>query len=226
MRSVYPAQRTKPAPSGWGVLPTLLLLGAAVTVLAITMLWGPERSTAPPEAVFPLPERYTGNYTDDWGAERVQGRHEGTDIFAPAGTPIYSITGGTVVRARGSEDSGWNTLGGYTVMIEAAYDVGPIEEGDLLYYAHMNGPSGPRYGETVEAGQKIGEVGDTGQGPEGTHGRFEPHLHLGWYDGALFGPERPEAASGAMNPFPLLRGIEREEDLRSGSRMRQTGEGT
>ncbi len=147
-------------------------------------------------------------------------------MFAPEGTPIYAVTGGTVNRAWGSGGDGWNNLGGYTVMIEAGYDVGPIEEGDRLYYAHMRAPTTLEPGQLVRAGQKVGEVGDTGQGPPGTRGKFEPHLHLGWYDGALFGPERPEAASGAMNPFPLLRGIEREEDLRSGSRMRQTGEGT
>ena|SRR5215204_1435901 len=221
MRSVYPAPRTKPAPSLWGVLPALLLLGAAV-ILALTVLWRPEPPTEPPEAIFPLPERYAGNYTNDWGAERVQGRHVGTDVFVPEGTPIYSVTDGTVVRARGSGEGGWNDLGDYTVMVEAAYDVGPIEEGDLLYYAHLNRPTDLRLGETVEAGQMIGEAGDTGQGPEGTRGRFDPHLHLGWYDGGLFGPERAE--SGAMNPYPLLRWIERNGALHNGSRVGQTGE--
>lgn len=163
-------------------------------------------------AVFPLPERYAGSYANDWGASRVQGRHEGTDVFAPDGIPIRSITDGTVSRAWGSSDDGWNTLGGYTVMIEASHDVGPIERGDRLYYAHMNGPTALQPGEKVEAGQKIGEVGDTGQGPPGTRGEFEPHLHLGWYAGwGLFETDRTQAASGAMNPYPLLRWIEEQE---------------
>ncbi len=191
------------------MLPALLLLGILVAVAALATLRIPE-SSGPREAVFPLPERYAGSYADDWGARRVQGAHEGTDVFAPEGTTIRSITGGTVSRAFGSGDNGWNTLGGYTVMVEAAYDVGPIERGDLLYYAHMRAPTPLEPGERVEAGQKIGEVGDTGQGPEGTRGRFEPHLHVGWYEGGWFGAERSEVASGAMNPYPLLRRIEND----------------
>ena len=172
----------------------------------------------PREAVFPLPHRYEGSYTDDWGAAREQGKHEGTDIFAPEGTPIHSITAGTVERARGSTETGWNPLGGYTVMVEAAYDAGSIERGDLLYYAHMKSQSGLRPGASVEAGEKIGEVGSTGQGPEGTRGRFEPHLHLGLYKGGWSGDDRPAAPSGAMNPYSLLRWLgEDSRALRPGS---------
>jgi murein DD-endopeptidase MepM/ murein hydrolase activator NlpD len=52
--------------------------------------------SGPSEAVFPLPERFEGSYKNDWGETRVQGKHEGTDVFAPEGTPIRSITDGTV----------------------------------------------------------------------------------------------------------------------------------
>ena len=165
--------------------------------------------SGPPEAVFPLPGRYEGSYADDWGASRVQGRHEGTDVFAPEGTPIRSIAAGTVVVASGSDANGWNDLGGYTVMVESARDVGRIRAGDLLYYAHMNAATALEPGETIEAGRKPGEVGDSGQGPEGTRGKFDPHLHLGWYEGDWFGPDRSATSSGAMNPYPLLRRIER-----------------
>jgi hypothetical protein len=47
-------------------------------------------------------------------------------VAAPEGTPIHSITDGTVVMARSSRENGWNSLGGYTVMVEAAYDAGPL----------------------------------------------------------------------------------------------------
>lgn len=195
-------------------MPALILIVLVAVVLYV--LRSPE-PTEPPVAVFPLPERYAGAYSNDWGAARVQGTHEGTDIFAPEGTPIRSITAGTVNRAFGSGGNGWNNLGGYTVMIEASYDVGPIERGDRLYYAHMNGPTALEPGDTVRAGQKIGEVGNTGQGPEGTRGKFEPHLHLGWYAGWDFlEPDRAEAASGAMNPYPLLRRIAQYDKSRTG----------
>ena len=179
---------------------------------------GDPTQTGPQRAVFPLPQRYENSYRDDWGESRVQGKHEGTDVFASEGTEIRSIISGTVVRARGANDRGWNSLGGYTVMVEAAYDAGPIRRGDLLYYAHMKSKSGLIPGDNVEAGEKLGDVGSTGQGPEGTRGRLQPHLHLGWYEGSWLGVERHTAPSGAMNPYPLLRWLgEDAETLRRSS---------
>lgn len=149
------------------------------------------------KAVFPLPKDYQDDYQDDWGAARSQGGHEGTDIFAPDGTSITSITNGTITK------SGWDELGGNTVLVEAAEDIGPIHAGDELYYAHMQDASPLKAGDTVKAGDTIGRVGSTGEGPEGTMLPDDRghHLHLGWYDNS---GNRSEAASGAMNPFPLL----------------------
>ncbi|WP_228282067.1 peptidoglycan DD-metalloendopeptidase family protein [Rubrobacter marinus] len=118
-------------------------------------------------------------------------------MFAPDGTPISSVTAGKVVK------SGWDELGGNTVLIQATQDVGPVRAGDQLYYAHMQDPSPLGPGDTVAAGDTVGNVGSTGEGPPGTllpDGRGQ-HLHLGWYDDT---GNRAEAASGAMNPYPLL----------------------
>ncbi|WP_200900383.1 M23 family metallopeptidase [Rubrobacter aplysinae] len=155
----------------------------------------------PRKAVFPLPEQYTGGYTDDWGATRPQGGHEGTDIFAPRGTPVRSITASTVVDGEESSEAGWNTLGGYTVNVRAANDVGPVERGDLFYYAHLRRSTALEPGDEVEAGDKLGEVGSTGGGPPGTREAGPPHLHLGWYTASE--PDQ-QAESGARNPYPLL----------------------
>ncbi len=154
--------------------------------------------------VFPVEREHFSSYEDTWGASRPQGGHEGTDLMVPAGTPLFAVTDGTLVPVSGANGNGWNTLGGYTVMLEAAYDIGPVKEGDLFYYAHLDRPGPLPIGRKVRAGQLVGYAGDTGQGPEGTRGLFPPHLHLGWYDttGA-----RTELASGAMNPFPLLEWI-------------------
>ncbi|MBA2691235.1 MAG: M23 family metallopeptidase [Rubrobacter sp.] len=163
----------------------------------------------PGEAVFPLPPEYGDSYTNDWGAPRSQGTHEGTDIYAPEGTPIYSITSGTITTAYGSNDDGWNTLGGYTVMIRADRDSGPVQRGDRLYYAHMSEPTPLEDGTRIEAGDRIGTVGRTAGEEPGTVADFPPHLHLGWYGGVggLLGQEREyeTAGSGAINPYPLLR---------------------
>lgn len=153
------------------------------------------------EAVFPLSNLYFDSYEDSWGAPRPQGSHEGADMMTPFDTPEYAITDGTIVPVSGANENGWNTLGGYTVMLRADYDVGPIEEGDLFYYAHMNKESALEIGTRVRAGQVVGYAGDTGYGPEVTRGLMPSHLHFGWYDttGA-----RTALDSGAMNPYPLL----------------------
>jgi len=156
-------------------------------------------------AVFPLPEAYFNSYDDTWGAPRVQGGHEGTDLMSPTGTPLFAITDGTIVPVSGANANGWNTLGGYTVMLRADYDVGPVREGDLFYYAHMDRQGALPIGTKVRAGQQVGVVGDTGQGPEVTRGQFPPHLHLGWYDTS---GARTDLPSGAMNPYPLAKWLE------------------
>ena len=157
--------------------------------------------------VFPLPGDYFGSYEDTWGAVRPQGSHEGTDLMSPAGTPEVAITEGTIVPVKGANENGWNRLGGYTVMLEAAYDVGPIEAGNLFYYAHMEEESASKVGTKVRAGQQIGVVGDTGEGREATRGKFPPHLHFCWYDAGSAG-SRTNLESGAMNPYPLLLWLE------------------
>jgi murein DD-endopeptidase MepM/ murein hydrolase activator NlpD len=150
---------------------------------------------------FPLPRKYLATYEDTWGAPRPQGGHEGTDLMAPTGTAAYAVTDGTIVAVAGANENGWNSLGGYAVMLKAAYSVGPVKQGDLFYYAHLNHESALEIGTRVSVGQTVGYVGDTGQGPEVTRGLFPPHLHLGWYGASS------AVTSGAMNPYPLLEWI-------------------
>lgn len=144
---------------------------------------------ANPRYVFPFPTdaRYEP-YLDTMGAPRFwQGQqftHEGIDIFARRGTPVVAVAPGKIVRY------GWNTLGGYRVTIQL--DDHPEYR---FYYAHLDGYA-PGLGEgvRVRAGQLLGYVGSTGEGPERTEGKFPNHLHFG-----VYGP------SGAINPFELLR---------------------
>jgi len=111
-----------------------------------------------------------------WQAPRGGRRHEGQDIFAKRGTPIYSATRGYVYKI------GENALGGQTVSVIGA-------GGRVYYYAHLDAyADGLEEGNYVTPQTKLGFVGTTGNA-QGT----PPHLHFGVY-----------TPSGAINPLPLL----------------------
>ena len=112
-----------------------------------------------------------------WHAPRGTDRvHEGQDIFAPKGTPIFSATSGYVYKI------GENNLGGQTVSVIGA-------GGPVYYYAHLNSYApGLAEGDPVNTKTLLGYVGTTGNA-EGT----PPHLHFGIY-----------TSDGAINPLPLL----------------------
>jgi peptidoglycan LD-endopeptidase LytH len=123
--------------------------------------------------MFPLKKGTYTPFRDTWGESRQYGgnrTHEGTDIMAAKGTPVYSATSGVVTR------KGWNELGGWRLTVRT-------NEGYYLYYAHLKGyASNIVQGTTIQKGQLIGYVGDSGYGPAGTTGKFAPHLHFGMYN--------------------------------------------
>lgn len=146
--------------------------------------------------VFPFraKDRNKVSYGDTWGAGRTYGgkrKHEGTDLMAPKGTPIRSVGNGRVIF------KGWNELGGWRMTI-----LDTDHPHISFYYAHMQRyAKGLETGDEVKKGQVIGYVGDSGYGPEGTTGKFAPHLHLGIYvRESLFSPMREP-----VNPYPFLR---------------------
>jgi murein DD-endopeptidase MepM/ murein hydrolase activator NlpD len=125
----------------------------------------------------PLEEVTKRQISDTWGAPRGTGRrHEGQDIFAPKGTPVFSATSGFVYNI------GETNLGGQTVSVIGA-------GGRVYYYAHLDKyAAGLEEGDRVTTRTVLGYVGTTGNA-QGT----PPHLHFGIYTG-----------SGAINPLPLL----------------------
>jgi peptidoglycan LD-endopeptidase LytH len=122
---------------------------------------------------------------DTWGAPRGGGRvHEGQDIFASEGTPIYAAAAGYIYRiGRGSP------LGGNTITIVAA-------GGHRHYYAHLQDFSAEiREGQYVTTDTLLGYVGKTGNAAT-----TPPHLHFGVYMG-----EADNLCDwDAFNPLPLL----------------------
>lgn len=92
--------------------------------------------------------------------------HKGTDYMVAQGTPIYAIADGVVVAS--SEDGpGWG------VYVKIAHNIGGQSVTSL--YAHMlYGSRRVVVGQTVSAGQLIGQVSDTGRA-------YGFHLHLEIY---------------------------------------------
>jgi murein DD-endopeptidase MepM/ murein hydrolase activator NlpD len=169
----------------------------ALALLALFLLWAwPYLANLtrivrlchePPPVSLPMPVQgvEASQITDTWGGARGEGRtHEGTDIFAPRGTPVISTTHGVVVR------KGWNRLGGRRVLV-----LGPA--GWNHYYAHLDAWSTVGLGDWVEVGTVLGYVGDSGDA-QGT----PTHLHYGIYTGGIY--TGGVYAGAATNPYPLL----------------------
>lgn len=132
---------------------------------------------APSHVLMPVAGAQVEDVTDTWGTARSEGRiHEGQDIFAPTGTPVYPAADGYVVRV------GQNDLGGNIVVV-----LGRGSRG--YYYAHLDRASpDAEVGAFVTATSTIGYVGATGNA-SGT----PPHLHFGIY-----------THDGPINPYPYL----------------------
>lgn len=95
--------------------------------------------------------------TDGWGSPRSDHFHEGLDLRAPIGTPVYAMASGTVIR-----DSADDTSGEYL-----GIDHGGIRS-DYMHLSQKN----VRMGDKVSKGQLIGLSGNTGIR------NSAPHLHL------------------------------------------------
>ena len=114
-----------------------------------------------------------------FGAGRNGGRtHEGYDILAACGTPVVAARGG-VVRRRYYDP----VLYGNNVIVRGA---GQRRD---YWYSHLRAPGRIAAGGRVRTGQRLGEVGQTG------NARTTPcHLHF-----QIHGP------AGPFDPLPRLR---------------------
>jgi murein DD-endopeptidase MepM/ murein hydrolase activator NlpD len=114
---------------------------------------------------FPVAAKH--GYGDGYGAGRG---HQGQDVFAKCGSPLYAARGGRVQ---------WNkthsAAGHYLVIDLKGSKVDHM-------YAHLVRPSSLRKGARVRTGQRIGSVGDSGNA-SGCHLHFEIWSAPGWYEG-------------------------------------------
>jgi murein DD-endopeptidase MepM/ murein hydrolase activator NlpD len=103
------------------------------------------------------------SFTDTWGAPRSGGRtHQGTDLMAPHGSPVYAVASGRVRTASSS-------AGGISLYLDA-------DNGETYFYAH-NQSNAVRSGQRVQAGQLVARVGSSGNAPsDAPHVHFERHV--------------------------------------------------
>ena len=119
-----------------------------------------------------VPSRLTplacGTPLDNFGDGRSGGRtHEGDDIVAPRGTPVYAVVDGTLTDQVIDGQSGSSLSGNAWYLTSAT--------GASYFYAHLDGfAAGLGIGSAVRQGDVIGYVGDTGNPAPGSY-----HLHFG-----------------------------------------------
>ncbi|MDE6759111.1 MAG: M23 family metallopeptidase [Lachnospiraceae bacterium] len=147
---------------------------------------------------FPIPISYREeiSYEDTYGVARENGGHDGCDIMDKeneAGRiPVVSATDGVITNI------GWLYLGGYRIGVTS-------ECGIYYYYAHLDSyAAGITAGKKVAAGELLGFMGNTGEGEEGTVGKFPVHLHFAIYIYDQNGNEE------TVNSYLYLRKIDEE----------------
>jgi murein DD-endopeptidase MepM/ murein hydrolase activator NlpD len=118
----------------------------------------------------PTAGRVTSCYGPRWGT-----MHQGVDIAAPIGTPIYVPEDGVVLQAGAASGFG-----------QAVY----VQHGDgqITLYGHVN-QFYVGAGQVVQAGDHIADVGNKGQSTG-------PHLHFEVHQGGLY--------ASRVNPMPWL----------------------
>ena len=121
-------------------------------------------------------------YYDSWQAPRVGGRfHEGVDIGAALGQPVYAVATGTIT---GQYVDAPGLRAGNALRLRQA-------DTTYFFYAHMQGfADGIAVGSRVQAGDVIGYVGQTGNA-------LSPHLHF----------EIHPNGGAAINPFPSMKAM-------------------
>lgn len=115
---------------------------------------------------FPVQGADRRNVGSRYGDPRNGGSrsHRGIDIFAPRGTPALAAAEGRITRV------GTNRLGGNVVHMRSSDDLS-------FYYAHLDRQT-VGTGARVRAGEKLGEVGNTGNARS-----TPPHLHFAVFRG-------------------------------------------
>lgn len=137
---------------GVALATALVAGGVAAGSAADAPVAAPAALPEPPRAEYhsvelTFPMRVRPRYGDGLDAGRG---HEGQDLFAPPGTPLVAASDATVLE---TGDSGGR--GNYISIYDRATN-------QTYNYFHMRAPALARAGQQVSLGQKLGELGCTG----------------------------------------------------------------
>lgn len=127
-----------------------------------------------------------------FGVDRGDHVHQGVDLAAPEGTPIYAPVAGTVA---GLWENGALSGAGNTVSLRT------LDNRNALVFMHLRGwRAGLRVGARVRRGELVGYVGETDSSAD--NGRFTDrnawHLHLEVLE--LARPDQAAHFSGTSPP--------------------------
>lgn len=172
--------------------PLITALSPLVTERGMT----PQQAAALGFGRFPVQGPAT--YSHDWWMPRFGPGwrlHEGTDIFAPYGTPVRAPSDGILRITNG----GLGGLSSYVVADDRTY----------FYMTHLSGhPPGLVDGQRVVLGQEVGYLGNSGNAAS-----TPPHLHIEIHPGG--GPP--------VDPKAHLDGWLKEAIVASGPLLAQYG---
>ena len=155
----------------------------ATQIQALNGMGGDETSS---KTMFPVPDG-TYRISSGYGNRVFKGKtefHDGVDLAAPEGTDIYAARPGKVYKAAISNQGFGNHIR------VKHYD------GFETLYAHAS-KLNVKEGDTVSAGQKIGEVGTTGNSTGN-------HLHFAVYDSSKVKGSVPKYGEG-IEPMSWLK---------------------
>nr|WP_253931092.1 M23 family metallopeptidase [Lewinella sp. W8] len=111
------------------------------------------------ELVFPVQDHGLEDVISYFGDSRGNRSHQGIDIKAPRGTKVVAVTDGFIEKIREGARAG------KSLYLRDA-------KGRLFFYAHLEDYDTEEFA-AVEAGDVIGEVGNTGNAK-----LTSPHLHF------------------------------------------------
>lgn len=156
-----------------------------------------------PKAFFPVPIQYSSTFSDSFGEKRIHDlipdMHDGIDIFAERNTPVIAVEQGYIKKI------GWNSFGGWRILIEST------DKKRTYYYAHLENyserlslyKSGKEYNANipVSAGEILGYIGSSGSFKSGslpgTDTGTPPHLHFQMWI-------KSDETDMLINPYEIL----------------------